>query len=74
MTGKGDDSIVQKQMCIVEEVKEVEFRSRRAWEIYLLQNLQFLTRLVNSLDAVVQIGSTKTPNPEREAEYGIKYK
>ena len=41
MTGKGDDSIVQKQICVVEEVKEVEFRSRRAWEIYLLQNLQF---------------------------------
>ena len=41
MTGKGDDSIVQKQNCVVKEVKEVEFRSRRAWEIYLLQNLQF---------------------------------
>ena len=40
MTAKGDDSIVQKQNCFVEEVKEVEFRSGRAWEIYLLQNLQ----------------------------------
>ena len=41
VTGKGTDSIVQEQNCVVEEVKEVEFRSRRAWEIYLLQNLQF---------------------------------
>jgi len=41
MTGKGKVSIVQKQNCVVEEVKEVEFRSRRAWEIYLLQNLPF---------------------------------
>ena len=41
MTGKRNDSIVQKQNCVVEEVKEVEFRSRRAWEIYLLQNLSF---------------------------------
>ena len=30
VTGKGNDSIVQKQNCVVEEVKEVEFRSRRA--------------------------------------------
>ena len=28
------------QNCVVEQAKEVEFRSRRAWEIYLLQNLQ----------------------------------
>ena len=41
VTGKGTDSIVQEQNGVVEEVKEVEFRSRRAWEIYLLQNLQF---------------------------------
>ena len=34
-------SIVRKQNCVVEEVKEAEFRSRGAWEIYLLQNLQF---------------------------------
>ena len=40
VAGKGTDSIVQKQNCVVEEVKEVEFRSLRAWEIYLLQNLQ----------------------------------
>ena len=40
-TGKGNDSIVQKQNCVVREVKETEFRSRRAWEIHLLQNLQF---------------------------------
>ena len=40
VTGKGNDSIVQKQNCVVEEVKEVGFRSRRAWEIYLLQNLK----------------------------------
>ena len=25
MIGKGNDSIVQKQNCVVEEVKEVEF-------------------------------------------------
>ena len=25
VTGKGNDSIVQKQICVVEEVKEVEF-------------------------------------------------
>ena len=41
MSGQGNDSIVQKQNCVVEEVKEVEFIFRRAWEIYLLQNLQF---------------------------------
>ena len=41
MTGKRNDSIVQKRNCVVEEVKEVEFRSPRAWEIYLLQNLPF---------------------------------
>ena len=41
VTGKANDSIVKKQNCFVEEVKEVEFRSRRAWEINLLQNLQF---------------------------------
>ena len=41
VTGKGIDSIVQEQNCVVEEVKEVEFRSLPAWEIYLLQNLQF---------------------------------
>ena len=35
VTGKGNDSIVQKQNCVVEEIKEVEVRSRRAWEIYL---------------------------------------
>ena len=40
VTRKGNDSIVQRQNCVVEEVKEVEFRSRHAWEIYLLQNLQ----------------------------------
>ena len=41
VTGKGNVSILQKQNCVVGEVKEVEFRSRHAWEIYLLQNLQF---------------------------------
>ena len=41
VTEKCIESIVQKQNCVVEEVKEVEFRSRRAWEIHLLQNLQF---------------------------------
>ena len=41
VTGKGNEAIVQKQNCVVREVKEAEFRSRRAWEIYLLQNLQF---------------------------------
>ena len=34
MTGKGNDSIVQKQNYVVEEVKEIEFRSLRAREIY----------------------------------------
>ena len=37
MTGKGNDSIVQKQNCVVEEVKEVEFRSRGAWEISITE-------------------------------------
>ena len=41
VTGKGIDSIVQRQNCVVEEVQEVEFRSRRGWEVYLSQNLQF---------------------------------
>ena len=47
MTGKRNDSIVQKQNCVVEEVKEVEFRSPRAWEIYLLQNLPFWFKKVS---------------------------
>ena len=34
MTGKGDVSIVQKQNCVVEEIKEVELRSRRGKFIY----------------------------------------
>ena len=34
-------SILRKQNCVVEEVKEAEFRSGGAWEIYLLQNLKF---------------------------------
>ena len=29
VTGKCNDSIVQKQNCVVEEIKEVELRSRR---------------------------------------------
>ena len=29
VTGKGNDSIVQKQYCVVEEIIEVELRSRR---------------------------------------------
>ena len=35
VTGKGNDSIVQKQNCVVEEIKEVELGSRRVWENYL---------------------------------------
>ena len=34
MTGKGDVSIVQKQNCVVEEIKEVELRSRRGKFMY----------------------------------------
>ena len=34
VTGKGNDSILQKQNCVVEEMKEVELRSRR--EIFIL--------------------------------------
>ena len=34
VTGKGNDSIVEKQNCVVQETKEVELGSRRAWEIY----------------------------------------
>ena len=29
VTGNGNDSIVQEQNCVVEEIKEVELRSRR---------------------------------------------
>ena len=34
VTGKGNDSILQKQNCVVEEMKEVELGSRR--EIFIL--------------------------------------
>ena len=34
MTGKGNDSIAQKQNCVVEEIKEVGLRSRRGKFIY----------------------------------------
>ena len=33
-TRKGDESIVQKENCFVEEIKEVELRSRRRKFIY----------------------------------------
>ena len=33
-TRKGDESIVQKENCFVEEIKEVELRSRRWKFIY----------------------------------------
>ena len=34
VTGKGNDSIAQKQNCVVEEIKEVGLRSRRGKFIY----------------------------------------
>ena len=34
VTGKGNYSIAQKQNCVVEEIKEVELRSRRGKFIY----------------------------------------
>ena len=34
VTGKGNDSIAQKQNCVIEEIKEVELRSRRGKFIY----------------------------------------
>ena len=34
VTGKVNDSIVQKQYCVVEEITEVELRSRRGKFIY----------------------------------------
>ena len=34
VTGKGNDSIAQKQNCVVEEIKEVELRSRHGKFIY----------------------------------------
>ena len=34
MTGKGNDSIAQKQNCVVEEIKEVELKSRPGKFIY----------------------------------------
>ena len=34
VTGKGNDSIAQKQNCVVEEIKEVKLRSRRGKFIY----------------------------------------
>ena len=49
MTGKGNDSIVQKQNCVVEEIKEVELRSRHGKFVYNR------TYLVLSLDAVVHL-------------------
>ena len=33
-TGKGNESIVLKENCFVEEIKEVELRSRRGKFIY----------------------------------------
>ena len=35
VTGKGNDSLVQKQSCVVEEILEVELRSRRGKFIYI---------------------------------------
>ena len=35
VTGKGNDSFVQKQSCVVEEILEVELRSRRGKFIYI---------------------------------------
>ena len=35
VTGKGNDSFVQKQSCVVEEIVEVELRSRRGKFIYI---------------------------------------
>ena len=49
MTGKGNDSIVQKQNCVVEEIKEVELRSRHGKFVYNR------TYLVLSLDTVVHL-------------------
>ena len=34
VTGKGNDSILLKQNCVLEEMKEVELRSRRVKFIY----------------------------------------
>ena len=34
VTGKGNDSIAQKQNCVVKEIKEVELRSHRGKFIY----------------------------------------
>ena len=34
VTGKGNHSIVRKQKCVVEEIKEVELRSRRGKFMY----------------------------------------
>ena len=33
-TRKGNESIVQKENCLVEEIKEVKLRSLSSWEIY----------------------------------------
>ena len=35
VTGKGNDSFVQEQNCVVEEILEVELRSRRGKFIYI---------------------------------------
>ena len=49
VTGKGNDSIVQKQNFVVEEIKEVELRSRHGNFFYNR------TYLVISLDVVVHL-------------------
>ena len=38
-TREGNELVVQKENCVVEEIKEVELRSRRGKFIY--KNLQF---------------------------------
>ena len=52
-TRKGNESIVQKENCFVEEIKEVELRSRRGKFIY--NRTYNPIRIVIFLDAVVHL-------------------
>ena len=56
VTRKVNDSIVQKQYCVVEEIIEVELRSRRGNLFMTKLTISLVSiRFVISLDMVVQI-------------------
>ena len=52
-TRKGNESIVQKENCFVEEIKEVELRSRRRKFIITVLNTVVYQMLIVSTNVLV---------------------